>query len=493
MPDYTGTGQAAGAAIGTAVMPGVGTMVGGALGGMLGGALSSQDKMPYPIQAPAPVMPGAVSGTYGGMYRDPVTGQVYFTDTSMQGMANPQYWQNAALYNQLMGGQGMGAAGSQLDAQVNQLQAQLQAAQAQKNKSVDIKQFVDNAMLDPTGKVIDISNPNSISRSSPIFHEFMQNTGGSYGSSNRDISFGKWLKDYYNRNVSGQIGQYQNALKEQEGNKAAVEQQIAALQGQLGMLQNAKGAYTQGASGSAQNPLLAQQQQLDQYAQVGGGVLGNYLNQQTALGQDQAIRAARDQAARRGLASSGIDEMTQARMRMEGQQALNQNRLQSMQFGQNATQQALASRLGLLGFASGQQQQALGNQINASNAGLNQLGLGYNVTANAAGATNNWNMANVGMQNQYNMANYNAQQLQQQNRNNQMGSAMGGLGYYYGSQQPMSGSQIAAQYGRNPYASNFQPVEYASIPGFGQMGQIQPMGQSPYYAPDYMRYGTSGK
>ena len=115
------SGAASGAAMGTAVMPGWGTAIGGVLGAAMGGMSGGQEQMNAP-QLPATRYPGAVSSPYGSMMYDPVTGGTRYVQNTSQGAYNPSSYQDASLYDALMGGNG---ASSGLTQQLQQQQLML--------------------------------------------------------------------------------------------------------------------------------------------------------------------------------------------------------------------------------------------------------------------------------------------------------------------------------------------------------------------------------
>jgi hypothetical protein len=259
--DYSREGSAAGAAIGTAFMPGVGTAIGGALGGVVGGLITSGHDPGPPPDLTAPISPGGVIGDYGGVMRDPYTGLVTYTNNDF-GTGNYDLLRNAYLQDLLMGGTGASAT-NDLDAQIQfqqQILDRLSNPASSGSANLDITKYVGKEWIDPkTGQVYSSEvrgDPNSIDRNSALFQKFLADTGGNYGSKNRDISFGKWLKDAYSRNVQPKITDFENAQKSVQGNQVVGAEAIKAAQLKLQQLQQARAQFTGQQAGLANNPYL---------------------------------------------------------------------------------------------------------------------------------------------------------------------------------------------------------------------------------------------
>jgi len=121
------SGAVAGASSGAAFGPwgaAIGGVVGGVAGGLQGGA---QDEMQAP-QLPATRYPGAASSPYGSMVYDPITGGTRYIQNQSQGAYNPSSYQDASLYDALIGGN---SASSGLTNQMQQQQLMLDQLKAQ--------------------------------------------------------------------------------------------------------------------------------------------------------------------------------------------------------------------------------------------------------------------------------------------------------------------------------------------------------------------------
>ena len=254
--DYSKEGAGVGTAIGSIWGP-VGASVGGALGGAVGGLITSGHDPGPPPDLQAPISPGGVIGDYGGVMRDPYTGLVTYTNNDI-GVGNQDIMRNAYLQDLLMGGTGAGAT-SDLDAQIQFQQMlidRLSNPASSGSANLDLAKYIGKDWVGPDGKVIDISNPNGISRQSGLYQEFMNQTHGNYGSGNPDISFGKWLQDVYTRNVKPKIADFENAQKAVSGNEVVSGEALKAAKLKLQQLQSSKDQFTGSAAGVANNPML---------------------------------------------------------------------------------------------------------------------------------------------------------------------------------------------------------------------------------------------
>ena len=459
MGDFSTSGAAQGAAAGSAFGP-WGAVIGGVAGGFLGAG--GDNKPPAPVPLPAPTQTPNVSGTYGGMYRDPITGQISFTDTYNYPYFFQNY-QNQALMDQLMGGTGQSAnALTGLDSQIGLLQNRISGLQKQQAQKIDpTKMGLHTEWLNPDGtlksfgEILDMAHTGK----DPWFQaEFSNTTHGNYGRG----GFDQWLKDIYNRNLQPSADKYQKAMDTQKSSNDLIQQQIDTLNAQLQNYNKVKQQYAPGSQTqqqvqqqAASNPMLQNIQSMEDLASRIRETAGNGAYLQQAQGQignqmQNAIAQAENDAARRGLGSSSISEMMRARLGLEGAQALNQANYQQQQFGmqalgqaQNATQNALQARLGLVQNLQGLNNNAFNQGLQAQQLNLGQLQLGAGVGANNANALNNYAMGNVAQQNQYNMGNYNAQLAQQMQNQNNWGQAAGAIGY--GAQQYFN--QPQANYG----------------------------------------------
>ena len=444
MGDFSTSGAAQGAAAGSAFGP-WGTVIGGVAGGFLGGG--QDNKPPAPVALPVPNQTPNVSGVYGGMYRDPITGQISFTDTSY----NPnffQQYQNQALMNQILGGQGQtGNPLAGVDTQIGLLNSKIQGLQNQMGQKIDmtnsglLPEWVDaNGKLKPLDQILGEANNNS----SWLNKQYLA-LGGHYGKG----GFAQFIKDAYARNIQPAYDKYQKDLNTQKSSNDLIQQQIDALKGQLSNYNEVKSQFAnQGQGQQAPNPMTQNLQGMDDIAAQmrQSANSGAYLQQaQGQIGNQMqnAISQAENDAARRGLSGSSISEMMKARLGLEGAQALNQanyqqqqNSLAALGQAQGATNQALQARLGLAQGLQGIGNTTFNQGLQQQQLNLGQLQLGAGVGANNASALNGQAMGNAALQNQYNMGVYNAGLANQMQNQNNWGQAAGALGY--GAQQYMN-------------------------------------------------------
>ena len=112
---FNTAGAASGAAAGSSFGP-----WGAAIGGLAGGLMGGSGSPPSAPQLPAYRTPGAVTGTYGSSYIDPVTGQVSYNSNAQQASSTSLMNQN--LQSQLMG---YGGTSGNLDSLINQYRAKV--------------------------------------------------------------------------------------------------------------------------------------------------------------------------------------------------------------------------------------------------------------------------------------------------------------------------------------------------------------------------------
>ena len=254
--DYSREGAGVGTAIGSIWGP-VGASVGGALGGAVGGMVKSGHAAGPPPDMQAPISPGGVIGDYGGVMRDPYTGLVTYTNNDI-GVGNSDIMRNNYLQDLLMGGTGAGAT-SDLDSQIQFQQMlidRLSNPQSSGSANLDMAKYLPKGWVGKDGKILDISNPNSIPRDSEVYQEFQAQTHGNYGSGNADISFSKWLQDVYNRNVKPKLADFENAKKAVSGNEVVGGEALKAAQLKLKQLQGSREQFTGQQAGIANNPML---------------------------------------------------------------------------------------------------------------------------------------------------------------------------------------------------------------------------------------------
>jgi hypothetical protein len=238
-------------------MPGWGTAIGAVVGGVSGYLGAEESSQGPPPDLTAPISPGAVVGDYGGVMRDPYTGLVTYTNNDI-GVGNSDIMRNNYLQDLLMGGTGAGAT-QDLDSQIQFQQMlidRLSNPQSSGSANLDMSKYLPKGWVGPDGNVLDISNPNSIPRTSEVYKEFMQQTKGNYGSSNPDISFAKWTQDVYNRNVKPKLADFENAKKAVSGNEVVSGEALKAAQLKLQQMQGAKDRFTGDQAGIANNPML---------------------------------------------------------------------------------------------------------------------------------------------------------------------------------------------------------------------------------------------
>lgn len=147
-------------------------------------------------QLPATRYPGAVSSPYGSMIYDPITGGTRYVQNQSQGAYNPSSYQDASLYDALMGGN---SASSGLTQQMQQQQLMLDQLKAKGGgKTPTLADF--NLRAGADGKPLlasDYINKGGVdwqgnSRGeNPFWEDFMRQTGGQFGGTSGDIAFAK--------------------------------------------------------------------------------------------------------------------------------------------------------------------------------------------------------------------------------------------------------------------------------------------------------------
>jgi len=379
-----------------------------------GSAIAAHNNQPNAAVAPtltAPVTPGAVSGTYGGSYIDPVTGQVtYASNTTAPQL---QTYQDQNTYNQLMG---YGGGATDLNNQISSAQQTLAALQKQGPGSAKLSDYVPSAWIGSDGNVIDPSTlTNKEGAANPLWTTFMNATGGNYGSKNVDISFSKWAKDAYNRNIQPALTNYQNAQKTITGNTNVYNQQVQSAQNQLAQLQNIQqsvyGGSGTGSGGNASNPMLS-------YLQNGPNQ-ANYISQQVTDQYKNAQNLANQQNAQRGMGSSSMSELAQG----QNQNQLAQGILGAQVTGGQTNFNNLTTALNTL---SGNKNAA--NATQATNTGLynQQMAQGQGVGQNISGQQTQQQTAQTGLNMNANQANTNSQLASNATTNNAL-SSIGGI------------------------------------------------------------------
>lgn len=417
------SGAASGAATGGAVGGPWGAAVGGVAGAVMGGLSGGQRQPEAPI-IPATRYPGAVSSPYGSMIYDPITGGTRYVQNQNTGSYNPSSYQDASLYDALMGGN---SASSSLTQQIQQQQLMLDQLKAKGGgKQPTYQDF--GVPLDPnTGQPINYQNYiNKRGADNPLWETFMKDTGGNYGSDNQDISFGKWAKDWTIRSLNPAIESYKNAMKSYESNSGAANDAIGQQQLQLDQMRAMAGDQGSAQASTSKNPLMLALQQQEQEANspyylksMNAQAQGSYDNQ--LQGQEQALAA-------RGLGSSGLGEMTRARMGLQLGNQFNQNALAANQMTSDKRQSALNNRMNMLNFLSGRKDTAFNQGMQQQQLGMQQvnMGAGYGMQ-NINNATQR-DVAQTGLNSQYNLANMNNQAASNLSNQRNWASALGGLG-----------------------------------------------------------------
>ena len=423
------SGAASGAAAGTAVLPGWGTAIGAVVGGVAGGMNGAQDSAVAP-QLPATRYPGAVSSPYGSMIYDPITGGTRYVQNTSQGAYNPSSYQDASLYDALMGGN---SASSGLTQQMQQQQLMLDQLKAKGGgKMPTLADF--NLRAGADGKPLlasDYINKGGVdwqgnSRGeNPFWEDFMRQTGGQFGGTSGDIAFAKWAREV-DKNAAPQLQSYQNALKTYESNTGAANDAIQQQELQLAQLKAMAGDPGSASASTSQNPLLLALQQ--QEAEANSPYYLKSMNAQTQGTYDNQLQAQEQALAARGLGSSGLGEMTRARMGLQLGNQFNQNALAANQMTTDKRQAALNNRMNMLNFLSGRKDTAFNQGMQKESLGMQQVGLGAGYGMQNIGNATQRDIAQTGLNSQYNLANMNNQAAQNMSNQRNWASALGGLG-----------------------------------------------------------------
>ena len=473
------SGAAQGAATGASFGP-MGAVIGGVGGAVIGGLSGQQEGPGAPPTLPAIGYPGAVSTPYGSMIYNPITGSTNFVNGGNQTF-DPTSYQNQLLYDQLMGSGG--TTSQTLADQIQKLQLQLQQTQSAAGNAPTYADFGDKIVIDPkTGEPVNYQNYINVrGAANPLWDRFMRETGGNYGSKNQDISFGKWAKDWTNRYQTPAVEQFQKAQQAYEANKTATGNNAQQIELQLKQLQ---GLQEQGgSSGASSNPILQAINQ--QQAMANDPSYLRAMNAQTQEGYDNALNQQDQALAARGLGSSGLAEITKARMGLQLNNARNQNQLAANQQSTALNQNAFNNRMNMLNFLAGRSDTAFGKGMQQQGLGLQQMGLGYQVGNNQQNLQNQNNLAQVGLATQYNLANTAARNLNTQNTNNQWASALGTLGYGLGNgsidwSSPTTTAHVTGMNFDPASSMGSLPTSGGSVPSWMNTGPINPVTGKPY-------------
>ena len=424
------SGAASGAAAGTAGGPGWGTAIGAVVGGVAGGMNGAQDSAVAP-QLPATRYPGAVSSPYGSMIYDPITGGTRYVQNTSQGAYNPSSYQDASLYDALMGGN---SASSGLTQQMQQQQLMLDQLKAKGGgKMPTLADF--NLRAGADGKPLlasDYINKGGVdwqgnSRGeNPFWEDFMRQTGGQFGGTSGDIAFAKWAREV-DKNAAPQLQSYQNALKTYESNTGAANDAIQQQELQLAQLKAMAGDPASASASTSQNPLLLALQQ--QEAEANSPYYLKSMNAQTQGTYDNQLQAQEQALAARGLGSSGLGEMTRARMGLQLGNQFNQNALAANQMTTDKRQAALNNRMNMLNFLSGRKDTAFNQGMQKESLGMQQIGLGAGYGMQNINNATQRDIAQTGLNSQYNLANQNLAMNNANNQSRNWASALGGIGY----------------------------------------------------------------
>lgn len=251
--DKAATGAAQGASAGMAFGP-WGALIGGVAGGAMG-YLSGDDPYQRNPYLQRPDSPGGVLGNYGGMYRDPVTGLVTYTDNNFSG-ANSDLMRNRYLQDRLQGGTGAGAT-NDLDAQILFQQSIVDRylnPKATTNKGVTASEYVDEKFLNPkTGKIWDDSTPEGHAALRQLFDAEVP--GGKYKGKSMKNSMGFWLTDRMQEQTT-KFKEYEAANKSNTGNQQISDEALKAAQSRLAQLKQSKQQFAEQTPGLQDNPFL---------------------------------------------------------------------------------------------------------------------------------------------------------------------------------------------------------------------------------------------
>jgi len=425
------SGAASGASAGASFGP-WGAVIGGVAGAAMGGMNGGAEKMDAP-QLPATRYPGAVSSPYGSMVYDPVTGSTRYIQNTNQSAYNPSSYQDASLYDALMGGN---SASSGLTQQMQQQQLMLDQLKAKGGgKMPTLAEF--NLRAGADGKPLmasDYINKGGVNPltgqsngENPYWEDFMKQTGGQFGGTSGDIAFAKWAREV-DKNSAGDLQSYQNALKAYESNTGAANDAIAQQELQIAQMKALAGDPGSAAAGVSQNPLMMALQQ--QEAEANSPYYLKSMNAQTQNTYDNQLQAQDQALAARGLGASGLGEMTRARMGLQLGNQFNQNALAANQMTTDKRQAALNNRMNMLNFLSGRKDAAFSQGMQKEGLGMQQVGMGMGYGMQNINNATQRDIAQTGLNSQYNLANMNNQAAQNMSNQRNWASALGGLGTY---------------------------------------------------------------
>jgi hypothetical protein len=195
------------------------------------------------------------------------SGNFNFWDQGLGMGSMMDLYRNRDLTDALMGrgggGGGMNSAMLDLEDRLKTLQGDFDRKKTGRRAGPELKDIFKGdaaAWLDKDGNVIDYQKfINKRGPENPLWDAFMKNTGGNYGSKNVDISFGKWAKDAYNRDITGlakeaekKKAEYGVYAKNEDDQLASMEQELQRLTKMKEMM-SAEGANV---PDSRQNPMI---------------------------------------------------------------------------------------------------------------------------------------------------------------------------------------------------------------------------------------------
>ncbi len=435
------SGAAQGASAGSSAGP-WGALIGGIAGAGLGGMQTVPTAGDAPQLAPTRY-PGAVSSPYGSMIYDPITGSTRYIQNTNTSSYNPSSYQDAALYDALMGGN---SASTGLTQQIQAQQLMLDQLKAKGGgKAPTAADF--HLRTDANGNVLkaaDFINKNNLNagvlnnmganagapgEGNPFWEDFIRQTGGRFGGTSGEIAYAKWAREA-DRNSQVDMTNYENAKKIYESNTGAANDAISQQELQLAQMKALAGDQGSAAAGVSQNPLMLALQQ--QEAEANSPYYLKSMNAQSQGTYDNQLAAQQQALAARGLGASGLAEMTKARMGLQLGNTFNQNALAANQMTTDKRQAALNNRMNMLNFLSGRKDTAFNQGMQKEGLGMQQVGLGSGYGMQNINNASQRDIAQTALDSQYNLANTNLAMNNANNQSRQWSAALGQIGYALG-------------------------------------------------------------
>lgn len=523
----------------------VGTTAVGAAGAYLN-SRNQQTSAPPPQALPGAVNMGGVMTDYGGLYRDPTTGLVTQQDYRFDPYGISSNLDARAMWNQFMG-RGNENQVSDLDWQIKQLQQrydQMNAPGQGAQSQLDLKKYfgayapfitVDDKGNPSLDKSITPDNANSIPRDSELFQRFMKDTGGNYGSSNRDISFGKWLKDDINRTLNKQMDTFRSDYGSMQGNQQVNTRGLQDIKNQIDYLTQQRGRMASPQTGPGSNPLMdyttnlgpewaGNMQNRNPWTDQWNTVVQDRLRQQgqspndwmAQYGVDTASMTpgtAQFNAAVQGL--SGSPQMIGAAPRAPGldlgaanaqRQALDMRTAMDFANQQKLAEQT-AARRGMLNSSVGEMtgaanranliNQQLQNQLNATKYGNDLIaqqygmqGQEFGMNAQAAQANNAAELARRGLQLQYMNTGLNRQFDQGMQRAGLAGNLQNQ--WFQQAMAALSNANAMRAEDRNMNVQDYQLQQQRNQMGYGRASDMWTRLQNQMAQANQQRLGQSG-